>query len=295
MFNFTFYSVAIPPVASHAFGWNPVQISNVFAAQAVVLFLGMCLSTIASMAKAPDILLIAFGNFCFVVGGVITYYFWTIDATSFQFVVPIMIVSLTFPFIVPANRSKFTKAVHSRPELENSHGVMQSLLNQALTIGGVISPNFVTAFILRSPKEMELIDSPYELSLWAWCIPILSTIIIIGLLYEEVILGKNELGLYEDESIADLDDAPVTESSKLMLAGKRVSKHQRRRSSIVEINQNFSMQYEVHRRLSVEANGMINPFETRDEIILRNNLLGDKKEWEELAKWDAAMEEAEST
>mmetsp|Transcript_28217 Transcript_28217/g.48704 ORF Transcript_28217/g.48704 Transcript_28217/m.48704 type:complete len:381 (+) Transcript_28217:54-1196(+) len=115
MFNFTFYSVAIPPVASHAFGWNPVHISNVLALQAVVLFLGMCASMIFSMAKAPDILLIGFGNFCFVVGGVITYYFWTIDATSLQFVVPMLIVSLSLPFIGPANRSKYTKAVHSRP------------------------------------------------------------------------------------------------------------------------------------------------------------------------------------
>mmetsp|Transcript_39941 Transcript_39941/g.71986 ORF Transcript_39941/g.71986 Transcript_39941/m.71986 type:complete len:537 (-) Transcript_39941:90-1700(-) len=289
MFNFTFYSVAIPPVASHAFGWNPVHISNVLAAQAVVLFLGMCASMIFSMAKAPDILLIGFGNFCFVTGGAITYYFWTIDATSLQFVLPIMIVSLAFPFIGPANRSKYTKAVHSRPELENSHGVMQSLFNQAFSIGGLVSPNFAAVFILRSPKEMELRDSPYELSRWAWCIPILSTITIIGLLYEEVILGKNELRLYEDESNADLDDAPATETSKLMLGGKGVGN--RRRSSIVEINQELSTQYEVDRRLSVEVNGIINPFETRDEIKLRDNLLQDKKEWEELKELAKLMDE----
>ena len=95
------YAVAIPPVASHAFGWNQVQISKVLAFQAVVLFLGMCASMIFSMAKAPDILLIGFGNFCFVIGGVITYFFWTIDATSLQFVVPMLIVPLSLPFIGP--------------------------------------------------------------------------------------------------------------------------------------------------------------------------------------------------
>jgi len=167
---------------------------------------------------------------------------------------------------------------------------MQSLFNQAFSIGGLVSPNFAAVFILRSPKEMELRDSPYELSRWAWCIPILSTITIIGLLYEEVILGKNELRLYEDESNADLDDAPATETSKLMLGGKGVGN--RRRSSIVEINQNYSRQYEVGRRFSTEANGIINPFETRDEIKLRDNLLQDRKEWEELAK---SLEEVEST
>ena len=90
-------------------------------------------------------------------------------------------------------------------------------------VGGLISPNFATAFILRSPKEMELGDSPHALSLWAWIIPISSAIMIIGLLYEEVFLGKNELGLYEDESNADdVDNTPATETSKLMPAGKGI-------------------------------------------------------------------------
>ena len=53
--SFTFYSVAIPPVASHAFGWEPFAISNVLALQAVVLFIGMVASMWFSMKSAKDI------------------------------------------------------------------------------------------------------------------------------------------------------------------------------------------------------------------------------------------------
>mmetsp|Transcript_13619 Transcript_13619/g.29637 ORF Transcript_13619/g.29637 Transcript_13619/m.29637 type:complete len:345 (+) Transcript_13619:600-1634(+) len=291
MCSFTFYQVAIPPVASHAFGWSPVQISYVLAAQAVILFVGMCASMVFSMTNAPDISMIIGGNLCFVIGGAITYLYWTIEAAPWQFVVPVMLVSLAYPFIGPANRSKFTKAVHNRPELEHSHGVMQSIFNTAFMVGGFVSPNFVTAFILRSPEEIDLGGSPYELSPWVWLIPVSSLVMIIGLVYEEIILGKNELGFSSDKMKGQEEgEAPVTEESQL-LADKKVGR--RRRSSVAEINQAFSTQYEVDRRHSVEANGIINPFETRDEIKLRETLLKDKKEWEELEKLDAAMEEEE--
>ena len=76
----TSYGVAIPPVASHAYNWSPVQISTVLAAQAIVLFFGMVTSMLLSMTKAPDIMMIGIGNLCFVVGGIITYYTWTSDS-----------------------------------------------------------------------------------------------------------------------------------------------------------------------------------------------------------------------
>ena len=78
------YGVAIPPVASHAFGWSPVQISTVLAAQAIVLFLGMVTSMLLSMSKAPDIVMIGIGNLCFVVGGIITYYTWKSDSREYN-------------------------------------------------------------------------------------------------------------------------------------------------------------------------------------------------------------------
>ena len=154
-----------------------------------------------------------------------------------------------------------------------------------------MAPNFITSFILRSPEEIDSSGSIYELSPLAGFIPISALIMILAHLCEEFVLGKNELGLLAEvaEISEEDEEAPVTETTKLF-ASKRASR-QRRKSSIVEINQCFSTKYERDRRSSVEANGIINPFETRDEIILRNELLEDKKEWDELTRLDAAMEE----
>ncbi|KAL7536402.1 hypothetical protein ACHAWF_005455 [Thalassiosira exigua] len=289
------YQVAIPPVGAHAFGWNPVQISDILAAQAVVIFLGMVLAMALSMTRIPDLAMLVAGQLCFVVGGIMTYYFWTTDSSPRLFAAPIALISLAYPFIGPANRSKYTKGVHARPELENSHGVLQSLLNQAFMIGGLVCPNFVATFVLRTPEEVERSGSRFELSPWAWYIPVTSTLAILGLIYEEFVLGNNELGLLDKggKEEDEVDEGPATEKTSLVVAGKRKSSRKRRKSSIVEINQNFSAQYEVDRRSSVEAGGIINPVETRDEMQLRDTLLEDKKAWDELAKLDAMMEEME--
>ncbi|KAL9183256.1 hypothetical protein ACHAXT_005043 [Thalassiosira profunda] len=288
MFSFTFYGTTIPPVASYVFSWTPVQISNVLALQAVVLFLGMVASMWLSMTSAPDVLLMIFGQSCFLIGGTMTYFSWTTDAHPLQFLIPIIVVSMAYPFIGPANRSKFTKGVHDQPELENSHGVMQSLFNQSFQIAGLISPTFTTTLILRGPGDAP--ESRYTQSLWFFVIPAASLSCIVGLVYEELVLRKEG-----EESIGELEEVPATETSPLMMAGKRVSK---RRSSVVEIKQYFSCQNERDRRFSCEANigvggGILNPFETKDEVALRKKLLHDKKEWEELEKLDAAMEAAE--
>jgi len=275
MFSFTFYSVAIPPVASHAFGWEPFAISNVLALQAVVLFIGMVASMWFSMKSAKDISLITFGNFAFVVGGAATYLLWRTDGSTAQFILPILIVSLSYPFIGPANRSKFTKAVHNRPELENAHGIMQSLFNQGFMLGGFISPNFTAAYMLRSSENIEESGSPYELTLWTWIIPISSILMIIGLLYEEFAIGKNELGwMNVDEKV--IGESQPGEMSHLLPVNKR-------RSSIVSIEQSLSRQFEVDRRYSVEANGICNPFETSEEVKFRNQLIKDKNEWDKLS------------
>mmetsp|Transcript_3626 Transcript_3626/g.6809 ORF Transcript_3626/g.6809 Transcript_3626/m.6809 type:complete len:393 (+) Transcript_3626:307-1485(+) len=121
-FNLTFYAAAIPPVAFHAFGWGTVAVSKVLAAQAAVLFSGMVVAFILSLTKVPDMQLIQAGNVFFTIGGILNYYFWKTESTPLQFVLPILINALAVPLIGPANRSQFTKAVHKRPDLENSHG-----------------------------------------------------------------------------------------------------------------------------------------------------------------------------
>lgn len=109
------YQVAIPPVAATAYGWSTVRISNVLAAQAIVIFLAMNGAMALSMTGVSDRAMIAGGNFFFVVGGSMTYFWWKVDAATWQFVLPVMLISLAYPFMGPANRSRFTKAVHGYP------------------------------------------------------------------------------------------------------------------------------------------------------------------------------------
>lgn len=110
------YTVAIPPVGSTAFGWSTVQIANVLAAQAIVLFVSMNGSmALSMMTEIPDSVMIIGGNMFFVVGGVMTYFSWKVGAATWQFVLPIMLITLAYPSMGPANRSSFTMAMHSHP------------------------------------------------------------------------------------------------------------------------------------------------------------------------------------
>jgi hypothetical protein len=57
---------------------------------------------------------------------------------------------------------------------------------------------------------------------------------------------------------------------------------ERRRSSVVEIGEEFSRRNEVSRRSSTEIMGVPCPFDTIEESQTRQQLWNDKKEWEEI-------------
>jgi hypothetical protein len=182
------------------------------------------------------------------------------------------------PPLVSCRRIAFTRG----QELENCHGIMQSIFNQMFMIGGFITPNLVTKYGLLSPEQIAIHSSPLVLSSWTWFIPITALLMIIGVVYEDIMFGTNEMGLIRDKRYVETEDVPKTESSALLSGANKVN---RRRSSIVTIDQSLSTRYEMDRRASVEAYGIINPGETRDEINLREKLLRDKREWEEIAKF----------
>lgn len=233
-----------------------------------------------SFRHVSDFAMLVFGNVIFAVGGVLTYLWWRADTgTVVQFATTLVLLMFGYPFMGPANRSAYTRAIHSRPDLADSLGVLQGLLVQAFTIGGIVGPLFVTKFILREPQEVDSSRDPHELTQWAWLVPTFSMLIITGLLYEEFILGSKS----QPETV----DEAVDETSKLVAKKQQ----DRRRSSIAEINQAFSPEYEVNRRVSSEtnalSNGIIcssNPVETAYETELRDEMLNDKKEWEDIMK-----------
>ena len=58
-----------------------------------------------------------------------------------------------YPFMGPANRSAYTRAIHSRPDLADSLGVLQGLLVQAFTIGGIVGPLCNKVYSTRASRS----------------------------------------------------------------------------------------------------------------------------------------------
>jgi MFS family permease len=217
--NFMLTIVALAPVGANMLGWTPVELSTLSVVESVVGFLGMMITMYLAMINTTDFTMIFVGNAFFIIGGVLIYLQWRVDTgTVLTFSLPLMLIFLTYPFSGPANQSSFNKAVDGIPELAGSIGVLQSMMLQGSTIAGIVAPPFVASFVLRDPKDINL-DSPYELTLWALYVPISSALMIAGLLYEEFVLGKNELGLLKSEPKEGAEDeVSPDETSKLVSA-----------------------------------------------------------------------------
>ena len=294
VFNFILLGVAMSPVAADLLGWTPVGISYLCTAQSGVVFVGMAATLYLSVKEVPDFTFIFFGNAIFVVGGALTYILWRADtATVVTFALPFLLITFAFPFTGPSNQSSFNKAVFSKPELASSIGVLQSVYTQGGTIAGIVAPPFTTGLVLRDTKDVTS-SEPHELTTWAYFIPISALLMIVGLLYEEFILGKNELGLLSSKSeavVEEEEDVTPDETSKLVPADKRGKS---KRASIVEINQVFSRKYEVERAMSSEVPingyGIVNPVETAYERKLMKELSRGRSEWEHLLKLDQDMD-----
>ncbi len=88
--------------------------------------------------KVDDIVLVAVGNLFWIFGGLGMYLYWIRDADVVNYVLPIFIACMGFPFISSCNRSNFTKAVASTPVLEESVALMQSVLSMAASVAGFV-------------------------------------------------------------------------------------------------------------------------------------------------------------
>lgn len=292
--SFQLWGTAQSPVAANMLGWTPVEISKLSVVGSVTLMTGMALMAYLSTLKITDFSFIFIGNAAMVVAGLLTYFWWRLDTASvLAFSLPLLLVYFFYPFSGPANQSSYTKAVFTHPETADSVGLFQSIFTQAYTIAGIIGPPLVTKFVLRDPEDID-INSPFETTPWALYVPIASLLMIVGLFYEEFVLGKNELGLLKSEPDEGADDEVGPDETSSLVADKRKKST---RQSIVEINQVFSRKYEVDRRMSTEIpiNGvlLVNPFETASEAKLMKKLTQDKEEWEHLLRLDEEMEEME--
>jgi MFS family permease len=128
---------AFPPAAADGLGWGPVQTSAVLGGTSIVIFFCMVL-TIFLSGKYHDLFLVAVGNVFWIVGGLGMYLFWKRDARRENYVIPIVIACMGFPFIASCNRSTFTKAVANTPALEEYVALMQSVLSMSASVAGFV-------------------------------------------------------------------------------------------------------------------------------------------------------------
>jgi hypothetical protein len=207
------------------------------------------------------------------------YYLWTYQAPVWHFVVPICLSVSGYPFIASANRSNFTKAVKKNPDLEAFQSMMQAILSMGASVGGFVAPSFVAAFVLRSPDDVDSSIDKHELNPIALYVPITCALCIMGSVYEWI-SGEEEEKM---EGEAEMIPTEVTG----LVETNRISK---RRSTALELAQEFSRQTECNRRQSVELMGVSCPFESSEEQELRKKMWHDKQEWEELHRLSAQAE-----
>eukprot|EP00984_Skeletonema_dohrnii_P036901 scaffold38403_cov216-Skeletonema_dohrnii-CCMP3373.AAC.1 len=119
--NFVLYGVVVSPVAANMLNWSPVEISKLSAVTSVFAFVGMGTTLVLSIIKTSDFVMILVGNGIFALAGISTYLDWRADTvTAITFSIPLILVTLVYPFTSPANQSSFNKAVFSRPEIAGS-------------------------------------------------------------------------------------------------------------------------------------------------------------------------------
>jgi len=275
MCSFQLLGVAFSPIARNM-GYNPVEISEVFAVGSAVLAIGMVLSMVVSMSNVSDTVMVSFGIGNFFISCLLMYMFWTEGAGYWQFTLPMYLMFFGYPFIGPANRSSYTKAIISNKELEGSQGVMMGLMNQAAMFAGLIAPTFIAAFVIRDQAEIDTSLNKHELTAGALFAPILSFILLACLLWHFFFTDLPT----KRESNNDTD--AISENTMLVSGAAKNSS----RSSLIAINDRFSVSSEAYRRMSVEIMGVPNPVETKYEMELNKQLLIDKELWDEIEKLD---------
>jgi len=281
---FSLYGTAFSPVARDM-GWSPVKISKVSAFASIAMMSAMVLALGVSMANVPDVVMLSFGIGSFSISGLLIYMFWTEGVGYGPFTLPLFIMMLAYPFVGPANRSSFAKAIQSNKELEGSIGSMMGYMNQARSLANFISPTLISMFVLRDHAEIDTSLNKKYLTAGALYAPILSSILLAGLLWHFFFTDLPT----KRESNNDTD--AVSENTTLLSNNAAMKSS---RSSRIAISDRFSLPSESYRRMSVEIMGVPNPVETKYEMELNKQLLIDKKLWEEIETLDAIEDAIET-
>lgn len=213
--NYQLLETGLAPAAHDILGWDPVRISALFGVNAVVIFVVIMLTFTLAGRGVSDLALMKVGLALSIVGYSLMYLWWhrlapmwmfvtpgeSIDSsvphepcntvrivfTSFAHHLPVgysVIVSCTvFPFLSSPTRSLFTRAVANHPTLRHSQGTMQAMLSMNVSVAGFVAPGLIAAYVLRSPEQVTASADQREFTPWALFAPVLSAVILAGVLY----------------------------------------------------------------------------------------------------------------
>lgn len=183
--NYQLLETGLAPAAHDVLGWEPVRISALFGANAMVIFAIIVLTYNLASRGCPDMTLMKVGLCLSVAGYTSMYLFWRRGATVLMFVLPVLVSTCVFPFLSSPTRSLFTKAVMAHPHLRHHQGTMQAVMSMAISVAGFAAPGLIATYVLRTPEQAHESLHGREFTPYALFAPLLSALTLAGVLYVE--------------------------------------------------------------------------------------------------------------
>lgn len=124
--------------------------------------------------------------------------------------------------LLPLFRKPNTFNFHNGGRLEtkslapSGYHTMQALMSMVVSVAGFTTPGIISAFVLRKPEEVDASSDNREFAPWALFAPVLSLIVLVGLLYMHWIKKPLETTAKEevDETSSLMDTTPLKWSRK---------------------------------------------------------------------------------
>lgn len=199
--NFQLIETTLAPVASDIFGWQTVTISAIFGFNSILVFLAVCAVFQLRSQGMTEITMMKIGCGLTIVGYSFINLFWRRGTTVFLFLLSFGVATMALPFLGSPTRSQYIKTIHASDNLRQHQGSLQALLSMMQDIPGFIGPQFITAFVLKTPFEMEQSTSLRELTNVGFLAPLLAVISLYGtsLIEPATTLNHHRESITEDE------------------------------------------------------------------------------------------------
>jgi len=239
--NFQLIETGFAPAANDALGWGPVESSAALGSLSLIIGINMFAVMQFSKRGISDSNLLCGGLIASIVAYTALYLLWIKDSTLWHFYLPIVLASSGFPYMAATTRTLFTISVNAKPALRPYHGFMQAVLSMAASVAGFTTPGVVAAYMLRSPEEVLASSDNRELTPLSLFAPILSGIVLLGVVYLRLTgaMIENKSGVKEptttDEEKPQGKESSQTESSLLIPSQHKKRPVQQRRSSNLAI------------------------------------------------------------